>query len=269
MTELLSSTFEFITPAFLCGADQSRAEVRPASVRGQLRWWFRVLGGTPDRESAVFGGVHGGTKSSAVVVRVSDVKAKHAEFQKPAPNSARMYLYYFALVSGTRQGIRIEKDAWFAPGTAFRLDVFLRSPVPDSDLALLRKAVQCFSRLGSLGLRATRGCGVFTDTRDVPTAADFDSWTKTLSDGLLVKTLPGGPCRTADDAQMHLGSFLQDFRRTTGLKSSRPSALGFSAFKKRESSALRLRPIQVREGFLPVVVYTDAACSQTSIADLL
>lgn len=269
MTEIISSAFEFITPAFLCGANQSRAEIRTASVRGQLRWWFRVLGGTREQETAVFGGVHGGTTASAVVVRVSDVKAVHADFPKLVPNTTRMYLYYFASVSGASKGIRVERDAWFAPGTRFRLDILLRAPIPEKNLNLLKCSVQCFSRLGALGLRATRGCGVFTDTRDVPTAADFDAWTKTLPDGLLVKTLPGGPCRTADDAQMHLGSFLQDFRRSNGLKSSRPTALGFSSGQRRESSALKLRPVQIQEGFLPVLVYTDAACSQASIADRL
>ncbi|MCL2103901.1 MAG: hypothetical protein FWH21_02410, partial [Kiritimatiellaeota bacterium] len=46
------------------------------------------------------------------------------------------------------------------------------------------------------------------------------------------------------------------------------SALGYSNGKDRESSALHLRPVQLQEGFLPVVMYTDAACSQRSLADL-
>lgn len=41
-----SRELELITPCFLGGAEpNARAEVRPASIRGQLRWWFRVLGG--------------------------------------------------------------------------------------------------------------------------------------------------------------------------------------------------------------------------------
>ena len=96
MTEILSSTFEFTTPTFLCGADQSLAEIRPASIRGQLRWWFRVLGGTGAQEAAVFGGVHGGTVASPVVVRVSDVKAVHSDFPKLAQNTAQMFPYLIA-----------------------------------------------------------------------------------------------------------------------------------------------------------------------------
>lgn len=37
---------EFLTPAFLGGAEQGlAAEWRAASVRGQLRWWFRAVAG--------------------------------------------------------------------------------------------------------------------------------------------------------------------------------------------------------------------------------
>ena len=35
---------EFVTPCFLAGAEE-KAEWRAASIRGQLRWWFRAVGG--------------------------------------------------------------------------------------------------------------------------------------------------------------------------------------------------------------------------------
>lgn len=53
---------ELGTPAFLAGADQSKAEWRAASVRGQLRWWFRAvaergqdLGEVRKLETEIFG----------------------------------------------------------------------------------------------------------------------------------------------------------------------------------------------------------------------
>ncbi len=49
---------ELLTPCFCAGADQTKAEIRAPSIRGQLRWWFRALGGTPQGEKEVFGGVH-------------------------------------------------------------------------------------------------------------------------------------------------------------------------------------------------------------------
>ena len=63
----------FITPLFSKGSYDDRPEIRPPSIRGQLHWWFRALGGSHSDEKAIFGGVHGGTTASKVVVRVNDV----------------------------------------------------------------------------------------------------------------------------------------------------------------------------------------------------
>lgn len=37
---------EFITPAFIRGADQRIPEVRSPSIKGAMRWWFRALAGS-------------------------------------------------------------------------------------------------------------------------------------------------------------------------------------------------------------------------------
>lgn len=62
---------ELVTPCISSGVDQSVAEFRAPSIRGELRSWFRWLGGSRDEEQAVFGGVHGEAPSaSQVIVRV-------------------------------------------------------------------------------------------------------------------------------------------------------------------------------------------------------
>jgi CRISPR-associated protein Cmr1 len=53
---------EFITPAFIGGANQ-QAELRPASFVGLLRWWWRALKGEcnienlREEEVKIFGGI--------------------------------------------------------------------------------------------------------------------------------------------------------------------------------------------------------------------
>jgi len=69
-------TVECITPCFLAGADQGgTAEWRAASVRGQLRWWFRAVAGglfsgnlqrVRELESSVFGSTE---RAAALLVR--------------------------------------------------------------------------------------------------------------------------------------------------------------------------------------------------------
>ena len=47
---------EFITPLFSHGATD-QPEIRPASIRGQLHAWFRIMGGDIEAERRVFGGI--------------------------------------------------------------------------------------------------------------------------------------------------------------------------------------------------------------------
>ena len=86
-----------ITPCFCAGADPKVAELRAPSIRGQLRWWFRVLGGTPEKEKEVFGGVHEGAKASKIVVRVKDESPLQGKTEDlPRQNAPLYYLFHFA-----------------------------------------------------------------------------------------------------------------------------------------------------------------------------
>ena len=73
--KFLDVDLEAVTPLWIGGADR-RAELRPPSMRGCLRYWFRALAGgllqesLPEifaAESAVFGNYK---RASAVVVRL-------------------------------------------------------------------------------------------------------------------------------------------------------------------------------------------------------
>lgn len=55
----LSFKLQVITPLFLSGAQQKEAELRPPSIRGALRFWFR----------AMMGGVVGGDVAKVRSVR--------------------------------------------------------------------------------------------------------------------------------------------------------------------------------------------------------
>lgn len=244
---MTSQTYEleFITSAFLTGADQGVAEMRAASVRGALRWWFRALGGTKEAEAEVFGGVQGGATRSKIVVRAVVTKPVHAT------------------VSG--EGIRVQPNAYFAPGTAFEIQIADRG-VPENLKGLLGRAVTCFLRLGALGLRATRGCGAFAE-KLLLSKADFEKWASGFPSGCgKVKLVSDEVFSNAKRAQEHLGGYLRNLRRDNHLSGEEKTALGYA---DRQSSALKLRPVKVKEGFLAVVFYSDAACTRTSVAELI
>jgi CRISPR/Cas system CMR-associated protein Cmr1 (group 7 of RAMP superfamily) len=137
---------EFITPLFSRGTYDDRPEVRPPSMRGQLHWWFRALGGNAIEEKAIFGGVHGGAIASRLVVRVASVVGTvgsvntlpHKPPGRASPKTA------------------------FQPGTRFDLHLLTRlGPMERRLESALNRAVEAWLLLGTMGLRSTRAAGSF------------------------------------------------------------------------------------------------------------
>lgn len=158
---------EIITPCFCAGANQAQAEVRAPSIRGQLRWWLRALGGSARDEKAIFGGVHAlpgekktdAARASRIVVRIGEIKrgAPWPPF-RINPNAPESYIWYYASVSADRS--RWTKEGNIPHGTTFALHLLERlGGVPASCRTLYNDAVEAFLRFGCIGLRATRGLG--------------------------------------------------------------------------------------------------------------
>lgn len=78
--EKISFEIETITPMFLSGADQSKAELRPASIKGLLRFWWRALQAEKNienlkkREIEIFGGSGENVENSKFSIRISNTK---------------------------------------------------------------------------------------------------------------------------------------------------------------------------------------------------
>jgi CRISPR type III-B/RAMP module RAMP protein Cmr1 len=142
------STFRltFITPLFSRGAYEDRPEIRPTSIRGQLHWWFRALGGKLAEEKAIFGGVHRGATASRIVIRVSAVEGTVTNADTLPHKGAG----------------RASSKAAFAPKTRFDLHVLERPrPLEGRLKSAFERALECWLLLGALGLRSTRAAGSF------------------------------------------------------------------------------------------------------------
>lgn len=78
-------TLEAITPVFMRGANQSKAEIRAASIKGLMRWWFRALSGSyfgddikglREAEGKVFGSAGStGSRKSGIGVFMDEVES--------------------------------------------------------------------------------------------------------------------------------------------------------------------------------------------------
>ncbi len=167
---------EFITPLFSHGATDV-PEMRPASIRGQLHSWFRILGGDIEAERRVFGGIrnkkadsklmpsHDKTAASKVVVRVCNVTGAMRELPTlPHKQDSR---------GGARGGMSALRKA-FDAGSKCRVVVTDRlGGLGDDDALLLNRAIDAWLLMGTLGFRATRAAGSFAWKDEVlPMPAD-------------------------------------------------------------------------------------------------
>ena len=164
----LDVELEAVTPLWIGGADR-QAELRPPTMRGCLRYWFRALAGgllqesLPEisaAESAVFGGT---TRASSIVVRLfGSPRIGIPIGADPEPPPGLGYMFWSVLQQ--------KRDA-ILPGERFRLRMTLR-PLPFPAVIVAGRTLEkadCFElaavalwltiRLGGVGARGRRAGG--------------------------------------------------------------------------------------------------------------
>lgn len=151
---------QLITPCYCAGANQMAAELRIPSFRGELRWWFRCLGGTREQESAVFGSSAGKGRASGVALRVLNIKNRKESYSyktenSPPKNPNSGYITYF--LNDRASGAR----AALPPGTRFTLELNQLREIGAPELSLLELAWSCLCNLGAIGARKTRALGAY------------------------------------------------------------------------------------------------------------
>lgn len=157
-------TLETVTPLFLGGAEPRRdePELRPASFKGELRFWWRALwGGThprtsPDElfknESTVFGNTEG---ASPIIIQLSDEPIQK-EAWKFGSFPGVDYLFFSMKGRGSDPDRR-----GFSPGQSFQLTLRSRSNSSAHERAYVEAcaALWLLVRLGGVGARSRRGAG--------------------------------------------------------------------------------------------------------------
>jgi hypothetical protein len=240
---------EFLTPCFCAGADQTHAELRPSAIRGQLRWWFRCLGGSSAEERAAFGGVHGDSPSSSTFSIRAQVQPGPGQrdwhslsnIPKQGMEPKTYLLGFFCGRTG-----RLQPGGALPPGSKARVQLTFRKPPSQK----LEQALRVFFSVGALGFRATRAAGALTSAEHGLTS---ESWPALASElqtvGFNVGLLQP---EFRDWVQLihHAGSFLKDKLRSrdglgisAGSNGSKANALGSA--EPRQASALHFRPVRI------------------------
>ncbi|MCS7308347.1 MAG: type III-B CRISPR module RAMP protein Cmr1 [Aquificaceae bacterium] len=142
----LTFELEFITPAFIGGAEPGSAELRPASFVGLLRWWWRVILATfvsevekiYKYESLLFGS-QSKAGSAWLRMRALDTKVQIERLE------GTVYMI--------GQGARGKE--YIKPGTRFTLEILC----PEEYEELLSSLTELAVTLGGIGYRGRKGLG--------------------------------------------------------------------------------------------------------------
>lgn len=209
---------EIITPCFCGGAEpEKHAEIRAPSIRGQLRWWFRTLGGfislapmpVREQETMIFGSTSGGQgQAGKLVVRVSAVKgyqtrstaAKNAEAMNARVGTDCGYLLF---------PLRTQSKSGFDGGALPQFDMQVQWRGNHSLWNDLTALVAVFGNLGSLGFRGRRAMGALAIGKPSPMSLP-DAFSRFSSPHLIqLKQLQAN---SAGDAMSTLGAWLKSCR---------------------------------------------------------
>lgn len=233
-----------VTPLFSYGADpfakgdrgapnhDGTPEIRPASIRGHLRWWMRVLGHA-DYVKPILGSAAGDRGvASKVIVRVSGINMPEPVHAKTMPHK------------------HWSSKTAFRRNTEFSLQFVERFGVLNAEQReILAQTVEAWVLLGGLGQRVTRGSGALAFAVDSPTV---EAWRNRV-----IKLL--------ENSTMKVWVSSHSFQNETEARYVICDTLNEKAFDRkqplggihpRKTSPLRMRPVEFSdEGFRIAVTW--------------
>lgn len=239
---------EFLTPCFCAGYNQRQAELRATAIRGQLRWWYRALGGSAQEEYKVFGGVQGDQPiASSICIRIRERPQGGDSnwFSKIRSQGTDPTTYLLGFFCG-RTG-RLVADGALKPGSQATVEVLFRR-MPDKRL---EDALRVFFSMGAIGFRSTRTAGAITSREMALDQSKWNSLVSLLRSAGFDVALSKESFDTWDRLVAYAGNVLKKNLR------GRKDGLGISAGKNgsklnplgsaepRQASVLHLRPVRI------------------------
>ncbi|WP_027003417.1 type III-B CRISPR module RAMP protein Cmr1 [Hugenholtzia roseola] len=168
----ITFTCETITPMFLSGADGTTPELRPPSIKGALRFWWRAMNGElaqneiyldlKDEEQNIFGGVGGfvaNDKKTDALKSKFNVRVSNVHYDFPTTIQERDFdgkgglEYFFYLIAAEMT----QNNQAF---TKAKFDVIITA-YEEEDLLQACASFWLLTYFGGLGSRARRGAGSF------------------------------------------------------------------------------------------------------------
>ncbi|MCX7598107.1 MAG: type III-B CRISPR module RAMP protein Cmr1 [Armatimonadetes bacterium] len=195
--DVLTVTLRTVTPLFLGGAEPNKcAELRPPSIKGVLRWWYRALHPRldPGEEARIFGGADKDQGQAAFFVRVS---CDQGGLQTVGPLeddswTAEMAYLGYGLIRAPKkeereaargQGRRlrafINERCYIEPGQEFEIEIAFTGrgdTAREQTKKEVLDALWALVQFGGLGSRSRRGWGSLQATRISGNVPETSLW---------------------------------------------------------------------------------------------
>ncbi|MGR8935046.1 MAG: type III-B CRISPR module RAMP protein Cmr1 [Gammaproteobacteria bacterium] len=166
--QTLEAVFKIVTPLFMSGADQSHAELRPPSLKGVIRFWWRALAysrfngdleALAGREEQLFGSTE---KAANIIIRMpshrkcvtTSVNHVHPGFRSAA--GARYLGYGLMTAFGNEAGL-LQRPC-INHNQQLNVAFLSKDGIPEEFI----NAVKLTGLLGGLGSRSRKGFGSLT-----------------------------------------------------------------------------------------------------------
>lgn len=178
MMQSITFTCEVITPMFLAGADGTNPELRPASIKGALRFWWRAMNGhlPIDEMRKIEGDIFGSTEKRSKVIIICEQK----EFEP---------INQFKLIA--HKGYTSKS---FKLNETFNITLRIQSNVLEHDTVIfdfekLKALFEIVCYLGGLGKRSRRGNGCLRITHSKENNSSVQSYNQLIFNKSLLKKL--------------------------------------------------------------------------------
>ena len=171
----LQADFKIVTPIFMSGANQDDVELRPPSIKGVLRFWWRALAYSKfdnkmedlhKEEEKLFGSTR---QASSIVIRVSvgamqntNTNVIHDGFKTDKNNLGRAgarYLGYGLMATFGNEAGKLQRPC-VNTAKYFKVLIISKDEIPEEVIV----AVKLTGLLGGLGSRSRKGFGSLTLT---------------------------------------------------------------------------------------------------------
>lgn len=183
MNKEIKATFRIVTPMFLGDWEHGVGDgIRPPSVKGALRFWWRALNWKTameqssnenealkwlhKEEARLFGAAAGenGGGQGVFLLRVTkqpNISNSISDWPKnPLPIDGSTYMGFGLTKSGKQQnGNFVPHRDGICENESFSIELKFKNNSSDGDITSIKKSIETFGLIGGLGSRVRRGFG--------------------------------------------------------------------------------------------------------------